>query len=275
MVVLIGVCECIDRSIGFDSCSLRSVGEDMIYQSVVSVLVALFAVGASRELAADVGANPAYVCSFCIIALGLVEESVYQLHLQEYLQSKCTSDACKATIQRIILAAEEKRIPEETCREVQLCTDQCVAFDTWPVNPLPAKPTEWPIERKLLDGVGTEGLTEVRSIFEDLVKQDGSKYQSFWEVMVQGLGRLTGKKVPSYSSQGIESDAPLPNCGNNVSCHIYNFVEWSLPLQDSDGDWFANKEARRFRGYDWRGYDCNDEVIPKLSCILYYNLCNS
>lgn len=170
-------------------------------------------------------------------------------------------------------------VPEDICREVQLCTDECVAFDTWPVNPLPPKPTSWPIERRL----EVVDYSEIRYIFAEVMKPLSSK--SFWEAMVLGLSEISGRHTRSLQSKELtmDSDAPLVDCGTNiryclmihsyshhnfiyVSCHIYNFVEWSLPLQDADGDWFSVKDAKRFRGTDWRGYDCNDEVRIILHC---------
>jgi hypothetical protein len=88
---------------------------------------------------AGLSSNPAYVCSFCQLALGLVEESAFQLHLLPYLESKCTSDACKSALDHLVLSIEGKASPEETCRDVEMCTDECVAFTVWPVNPIPAK----------------------------------------------------------------------------------------------------------------------------------------
>src|SRR5688572_29061286 len=52
---------------------------------------------------ADVGTNPAYVCSFCILGLGLVEESAFQIHMIPYLQSKCTTDSCKTAVEQFVL----------------------------------------------------------------------------------------------------------------------------------------------------------------------------
>ena len=102
-----------------------------------SIATVAVAAGALSEEA--VGANPAYVCSFCILALGLVEESAFQLHLLPYLESKCTSDACKTALEHLVLSIEGKAVPEVTCRDVGMCTDECVAFTEWPVNPLPPK----------------------------------------------------------------------------------------------------------------------------------------
>lgn len=106
---------------------------------ILAISVATVA-AATTILSEDaVGGNPAYVCSFCILALGLVEESAFQLHLLPYLESKCTSDACKTALEHLVLGIESKAVPEEICRGVGLCTDECVAFPEWPVNPLPPK----------------------------------------------------------------------------------------------------------------------------------------
>lgn len=129
------------------------------------------------------------------------------------------------------------------------------------------QPVEWPIERRrLVDGSEVD-YSELRSIFADLVKLDTRRKQkyTFWEVISLGLARVAGKSMPDFMTGGVRGEGddptePLPDCGSNVACHIYNFVEWQVPLQDSDGDWFSTKESRRFRGYDWRGADCHDEV---------------
>jgi acyloxyacyl hydrolase len=44
---------------------------------------------------------------------------------------------------------------------------------------------------------------------------------------------------------------------HNITCKINALVDHK-PLQDHDGDRFASKKARRLRGSDWRGYDCDD-----------------
>ena len=62
----------------------------------------------------EVTTNPAYVCSFCVLAIGLMEESAFQLHLLPYLQSQCASEPCKDSVERMVLSIEGKNAPEET-----------------------------------------------------------------------------------------------------------------------------------------------------------------
>lgn len=109
--------------------------------SVLTVAVSLAVVAASlsADAATGVGSNPAYVCSFCQLVLGLVEESAFQLHLLPHLEEKCSSDGCKRALDHLVLRIEGKNTPDETCRAVEMCTDECVAFTSWPVNPLPPK----------------------------------------------------------------------------------------------------------------------------------------
>lgn len=231
----------------------------MIYKSFLTAL------SAAAIASLSVASNEAYVCSFCILALGLVEESAFQLHLLPYLQAKCTSDGCQKALEHLVLSIEGKVVPEESCRSVGLCNDECVAFTEWPVNPLPPKPVEWPIERRVLQSSVEADYSELKAIVSDLVAGNENDRRTFWEVISRALGKVAGKMVPGFmdgvpNAEGEEPTEPLPNCGNNVSCHIYNFVDWQVPLQDSDGDWFSSPDARRFRGTDWRGVDCNDDL---------------
>lgn len=239
----------------------------MIYKTILTALTAAAAFAASSDA---LDANPAYVCSFCVLALGLVEESAFQLHLLPYLQSKCTSDDCQRALDHLVLSIEGRAVPEDICRSVGMCNDGCVAFTEWPVNPLPPKPIEWPVERRSLIKDDQLDFTELRSIFAELVAGHDTgnrRHSSFWEVMAVALGRVAGKVVPDFltnpSKDGFGDDQPtepLPDCGINVSCHIYNFVDWQVPLQDGDGDWYSTEKTRRFRGTDWRGVDCNDDL---------------
>lgn len=95
--------------------------------------------------------NPAYVCSFCIGVLGLVEESLLQVHLENTLASKCPADSliCQRAVKELILSLASKAVPEDICNEINACPGQCKLFSQWPVNPLPDAPPSWPIERKL------------------------------------------------------------------------------------------------------------------------------
>lgn len=63
-------------------------------------LIALLAVG---KVAAS---NEAYVCSFCLIALGLVEEAAMQVHLEKSLKEKCDGQGCELAVQHLILSLE-------------------------------------------------------------------------------------------------------------------------------------------------------------------------
>ena len=54
-------------------------------------------------------ANPAYVCSFCVIGLGLVEQAAFQVHLERGLQEKCNGNkACELAVQQLVLSIEGK-----------------------------------------------------------------------------------------------------------------------------------------------------------------------
>jgi hypothetical protein len=199
--------------------------------------------------------NPAYVCSFCILALGLVEESLFQVHIERYLQQKCTDDACKKAIEKLILSIEAKAVPETICRDMTLCQDECTVFSTWPVNPLPAKPIDWPVERRL-DEVD---MTVLKPIFTQLVSDAQAPGLPTMGVVAAALG-------------AIRNSEDYGNC-DNVTCKIISFVDGHLPLLDHDQDRFATAEHKRLRGSDWRGADCNDDVrafyfVPVRSNIL-------
>jgi hypothetical protein len=114
-----------------------------------------------------------------------------------------------------------------------------------------------------LSASASAGHAELRAVFADLVHPDAgdTKKRTFWEVITNALAKVAGKPIHTFDTAvGASTSEPLPDCGMNLSCNIYNFVEWQIPLQDGDGDWFAPQGAKRFRGTDWRGYDCNDEV---------------
>jgi hypothetical protein len=76
------------------------------------------------------------------------------------------------------------------------------------------------------------------------------------------LGRATGGYTES-------------ECAHNVTCKLVAFVDGHKPLQDHDGDAFATQDAKRLRGSDWRGYDCNDQaddIYPGINLQLYYHV---
>mmetsp|Transcript_16826 Transcript_16826/g.25299 ORF Transcript_16826/g.25299 Transcript_16826/m.25299 type:complete len:572 (+) Transcript_16826:25-1740(+) len=212
-------------------------------RNIFSLLLPLSLIATTISGSEDVGANPAYVCSFCVIALGLIEESAFQLHLQENLQSKCEGEPCKRAVEKLVLSLEAKAVPEELCRDMSLCTDECSLFSTWPVNPLPPKPIEWPVERRL----DSTDLSILKPIFTDMVK----------DIQTDGVPTIG---VIAAALSRLRNSEDYGNCGYNITCHIIAFVDGHLPLQDHDGDRFAVAEAKRFRGSDWRGYDCDDKL---------------
>jgi len=218
---------------------------------LVSIVVIFVAVSAD-----NLETNPAYVCSFCLVLFGLVEESVYQVHLQTYLQAKCTTDACRHAVQSIILKAEAGHVPEDICRTSQMCTDTCTLFPTWPVNPIPPKPQDWPVERRLSELEKPVDYTELKQIltqFVDNVIPNTPEARAQMPAMGVVAAALAQAK-------GFKLDTDYEPCKHNVSCHIINFVDGHLPLKDFDGDRFPPAEAKRFRGSDWRGSDCDDKV---------------
>jgi hypothetical protein len=217
----------------------------------VTLAVVLVAIRAD-----EVSTNPAYVCSFCLVLFGLVEESVYQVHLQTYLQAKCTTDACRSAVEHILLQSEAKHVPEEICRNVQMCTDTCTLFPVWPVNPIPDKQPEWPVERRLAENTKPIDYTEVKQILTKFVT-DVMPSTPEAQQQMPAIGVVAAALA---NARGFKLDTDYEPCKHNVSCHIINFVDGHLPLKDFDGDRFAPAEAKRFRGSDWRGADCDDKV---------------
>lgn len=193
--------------------------------------------------------NPAYVCSACVLLLGLVEQTAFQIKLERALQAQCTTEDCDVAVHELVVALEAKAVPEEICRQMALCNDNCVAFVEWPVDPLPNEPIEWPIERK----ASSVNLYPVGQILKTLVMNtDIGNVISPIGHAATAMGRLFGAFGES-------------ECARNFTCKIDAFVNDHKPLQDHDGDSFATKQAKRLRGSHWRGYDCDDtkdDVYP-------------
>jgi len=229
-----------------------------------SVLVAAAVAGVAEA------ANPAYACSFCVMALGLVEEAFFQVNLERDLQAKCDGNKiCELAVEDLVFSIEEGGKPEQICAEITLCTQDCPYFDAWPANPLPPKPEEWPTERKLAERVRephTRDLTVLKDIFAGYIQPLPEGYD-MWAHVAVALAELRrgDKDVPLSPEEEEQLTAYPDSCSrHNISCKIEALVDHK-PLQDHDGDRFATKKARRMRGSDWRGYDCNDlrdDVYP-------------
>ena len=213
--------------------------------------------------------------------LGLVEESVYQVHLENYLTGLCDGDACRTAVHEVIMQAESGRVPEEICRDSGLCNDECVLFSEWPIQSLPPSPPDWPIERRR--SLKSESKNHHHD--KDHQKSHGEiDYTEFGHVMTSVFSHIQAEReidrIPSMgvismalgrirtAAEGIsaaerdhyDSTPAFEECAKNVSCHLINFVDGHLPLKDADGDRFAPADAPRLRGSHWRGADCNDEV---------------
>jgi len=214
-------------------------------KEILLTILGLLAVIKGNEIVTE-EANPAYVCSFCILALGLIEQVGFQVKLESYLQDQCTNEMCRGAVHNFILKMESNLVPEEICRGVGMCQDECFAYESWPVDPLPPQPPAWPIERRLLE----EESVIIREMFSKLVHNtEVAKDANMWGRFVSTFGRVVGAYGESESE-----------CAHNISCKLYAFVDGHKPLQDHDGDSFATAEAKRLRGSHWRGYDCNDKA---------------
>lgn len=229
-------------------------------------------------VSAATAANPAYVCSLCVIGLGLVEQAAFQVHLERNLQEKCDGNKlCEYAVQDLVFSIEGKAKPEDICNEIQACTSECNAYDEWPVNPLPPKPPAWPTERRSLSSEAEKqikaitapeherDLTILKPVFESFIDELPKSYDSNpWTHITFGLKNMVGEfldqKNDAISASDEEQLSSFPDsCSrHNISCKIEALVDHK-PLQDHDGDRFSTKQMRRLRGSDWRGYDCDDQ----------------
>ncbi|KAJ1386641.1 hypothetical protein B484DRAFT_410142 [Ochromonadaceae sp. CCMP2298] len=245
----------------------------------------LLALGVARALTSTEasvvvgGANPAYVCSFCLVLFGLVEQAAYQVHLQSYLNEKCgAAEGCRKAVEYVVLQAEAGKVPEEICRQSSLCADSCSWGDgapelyaSWPVNPIPAQPQEWPVERRLSSSVAPD-FAALQSVVAGVVAgvqgvqahSGGINSIPSIGIVAAALGELhqhvTAKTTTDKTTPTVGSTDTYQPCDKlNVTCHLVNFGLGHLPLVDADQDRFPPLEARRLRGSDWRGADCDDQ----------------
>lgn len=157
-------------------------------------------------------------------------------------------------MEHVLLKAEAKHVPEDICRNIELCTDTCSLFPTWPVNPIPAQPPSWPVERRLAEtDIDYTELRQILTTFVENVMPNTPEAQQ----QMPSMGVVAAAVA---QARGFKLDTDYEPCQHNVSCHIINFVNGHLPLKDADGDRFAPADAKRFRGSDWRGSDCDDKV---------------
>ena len=205
--------------------------------------------------------NSAYVCSFCAIVLGLVEQAALQIQLETYLKSKCDdSKPCLKSVERFIESVVSKLPPDEICKNLQLCPDQCTLYTQWPITP-PPEPEEWPTQRRKL-----------------LLNNKENNFQDVHDILLQIAGKVEPNNLPVMAHaaaavgsvrrqlHALKEEVPLPlplsssdnPCARNLTCKIEALVDHK-PLQDHDGDYFATEQAKTLRGSDWRGTDCDDK----------------
>jgi hypothetical protein len=244
----------------------------------------LLAILATVFAAVNCDPNAAYVCSFCLIALGLVEQSAFQVHLESALVEKCGDHKlCQRMAKELVLSVEAKAVPEDLCKEMTLCTEDCKLFSQWPVNPLPPQPPAWPIEVSskarpeqiqshhvsddIMKGTVPRDLSILKPIFEKLMIPLPSEWGMWAHVTVSmaslfyGLNHTIPAHRDGHSGVVPASHYAYPDkCGYNISCHIQAIIDHK-PIQDHDGDYYSTEEVRRLRGTDWRGVDCNDKDV--------------
>lgn len=242
-----------------------------------ALLAVIAVVGLISSTHAVEEVNTAYVCSFCLIALGLVEQSAFQIHLENALVEKCGgSSLCQRAVKQLILSIEGKAVPETLCAEMNLCTDSCTLFDQWPVDPLPAKPMEWPILRRLSPAGETKEMAAVdgderqlhllKPLFEAFLYPASFLPQGWgpWAHISLALGELHALMNKASGVMVPDAGLAAEPCGFNLTCKLIAVGDHK-PFQDHDGDLFSSVYARRLRGTDWRGTDCNDlegDVYP-------------
>ena len=67
--------------------------------------------------------NPAYVCSFCAIALGLFEQAALQIRLETFLASKCDSnEICTKAVHRLMMMLAAQVPPDDICAQIGMCS---------------------------------------------------------------------------------------------------------------------------------------------------------
>lgn len=222
--------------------------------------------------------DPRYVCSACLIVLGLVEQAAFQVHLETALAAKCgESKTCQRMVKELIFSVEAKAVPEDLCAEMSACTEGCTLFSQWPVDPLPPQPPAWPIERRALTETSNQQLTRIPDDVMQLdIKRDLTILKPFFEALVEDIPSEWGMwahavfaigKLFHPHLTGLNSSHPHPSlkgypedCGFNISCHVQHIIDHK-PIQDNDGDFYSMEGVRRLRGNDWRGIDCDDTRV--------------
>lgn len=235
-----------------------------IFALEVLLLVALLG---NQQKYATAEPNPAYVCSFCAIALGLVEQAAFQIRLSDYLTAKCgDSDPCKFAVQKLIHLVEKQLPPDDICLQTGLCSNpECRVYSVWPPKELPPQPKDWPVERRQLSDVEAmerADLTLLKPLFLGLASalpQNRDPANTMMAHVSMALGKLLSElKAGSASAMISGDDLKYEACGFNLTCKVQNLVA-HLPLQDNDGDRYSMEKAKRLRGTDWRGIDCDDK----------------
>jgi len=230
-------------------------------------LLVVLGVVASVMQSASAGLDPAYVCSFCAMALGLVEQSVFQIHLENYLTPKCEgSKVCEIAVKELTKGLESQMNPDDICHGMGVCPQECTLYNEsgWPV-PLPAQPIAWPVQRRNLRNrvlLNLPNLPVLRKIFLKVTEELGLPKE-----FDDSLPMLTHQTLAIGAFmkriRGIELDGH-DACNYNITCHIEALVD-HMPLQDSDSDLFSSEKVKTMRGNDWRGIDCDDsrnDVYP-------------
>jgi hypothetical protein len=229
-----------------------------VFATFTSVLALLNLVNGSNNVG---DFNEAYVCSFCVIISGLVEQASVQLNLEPYLIGKCgESDACKFAVKVFVNRLLSKAVPETLCTEVGACTSGCKLYSEWPLKHVPESQPSWPTERRALKDDEAD-LTLLAPIFRNMIgtKNEWDSDIPLMAHMAMAMGEVSGT---------VGENA----CGHNITCKIKAFADEHYPLQDRDGDRYSMSEFKRLRGTHWRGTDCDDkkdDVYPGRKATVY------
>jgi acyloxyacyl hydrolase len=229
------------------------------------LVVVFFLACAARLVAADAGGGTK--CAACGIVVGLLEEKqVKSFEVSLILDLLCSGNsACKAQKKAAKSMIESQASPDDVCgKTLGLCATSCKLFGTWPLNSLPPAPPQDPKNkgRRRTSSV-SEKMMHLKEISRQM-EEDSESFKDDFYGMVKFLQRLfvagPGRKSALDKAVEAASRANLDShpCGSNFTCIKDRFLQYHLPVSDTDGDAFATVKNRGLRGSHFRGADCDD-----------------
>eukprot|EP00945_MAST-04E_sp_MAST-4E-sp1_P003106 g3106.t1 len=232
------------------------------------LVVVFFLACAARLVAADGGGGTK--CAACGIVVGLLEEKqVKSFEVSLILDLLCSGNsACKAQKKAAKSMIESQASPDDVCgKTLGLCATSCKLFGTWPLNSLPPAPPQDPKNkgRRRTSSV-SEKMMHLKEISRQL-EEDSESFKDDFYGMVKFLQRLfvagPGRKSALDKAVEAASRANLDShpCGSNFTCIKDRFLQYHLPVSDTDGDAFATVKNRGLRGSHFRGADCDERIV--------------